>query len=162
RVMESEQKVKQKLLESDLEPAGFEVPLSKLRADAALYREANVPLLAEERKLSLTYDAISGARSVTWEGQEIPLVQLSAVLQENDRSRRELAWRTTQTRVLEDTEQLTTLWRDLVGLRGEIATNAGYPTYRDYRWQQLHRFDYTPQDAKDFDEAIAEVVVPAT
>ena len=161
RVMEAEQKIKQKLLETGLEPAGFEVPLRKLRADAALYREANVPLLAEVRKLSLVYDAISGARTASWEGREIPLIQLSAVLQENDRSRRELAWRTTQTRLLEDTEQLTTLWRDLVRTRGEIATNAGYASYRDYRWEQLHRFDYTPEDAKAFDEAIAEVAVPA-
>src|SRR5215469_9506824 len=50
-------------LESGLEPEGFEVPLHKLRAEAKLYREVNVPLLAEERKLSLVYDAISGART---------------------------------------------------------------------------------------------------
>ena len=161
RVMEAEQKVKEKLLESELAPDGFEVPLRKLRADAALYREANVPLLAEERKLSLAYDTISGARTVNWEGREIPLVQLSAVLEEHDRARRELAWRTMQARILGDTEELTLLWRDLVRTRQTIATNASYASYRDYRWQQLYRFDYTPEDAKAFDEAIAEVVVPA-
>ena len=160
-MLEVEQKVKQKLLESGLEPSSFEVPLRKLRTDAALYRETNVPLLAQERKLSLAYDTISGARTVSWEGREIPLVQLSAMLQVNDRSRRELAWHTTQKRILEDTEELAPLWRDLVRTRQAIATNAGYATYRDYRWQQLYRFDYTPKDAKAFGEAIALVVVPA-
>ncbi|MGO8951535.1 MAG: M3 family oligoendopeptidase [Ktedonobacterales bacterium] len=160
-VMEAEQKVKQKLLESELEPAGFELPLRKLRTDTALYAPANVPLLAQERKLSLAYDAISGARTVHWEGREIPLVQLSAVLQENDRTRRELAWRTIQARIIGDTEQLTALWSNLVRTRQAIATNASYASYREYRWQQLYRFDYTPADAKAFDEAIAEVVVPA-
>ena len=161
RVMEAEQQVKQKLLESGLEPAGFALPLRKLRTDAALYREANVPLLAEERKLSLGYDKISGARTVLWEGKEIPLVQLQAVLQENDRARRELAWRSMGARIMRDTEELTALWRDLVRTRQAIATTAGYASYRDYRWQQLYRFDYTPEDAKDFNAAIAEVVVPA-
>ena len=160
-VMEAEQKVKEKLLASGLEPAGFELPLRKLRTDAALYREANLRLLAEERKLSLTYDEISGARTVTWDGKEIPLVQLSAVLQEDDRDRRELAWRTVQTRILQDNEALTTLWRDMVRTRQAIANNAGYASFREYRWQQSYRFDYTPEDAKAFDEAIAEVVVPA-
>lgn len=55
QVLEAEQQVKGKLLESGLAPTGFELPLRKLRADAALYREMNVPLLAEERKLSLAY-----------------------------------------------------------------------------------------------------------
>ena len=160
-VIEAEQQVKQRLLESGVEPAGFALPLRKLRADAALYRAANVPLLAEERKLSLAYDTISGARTVTWEGREIPLVQLSAVLQENDRARREQAWRTMQTRTLQDTPALTALWRDLVRTRQAIAAHAGYASFRDYRWQQLYRFDYTPDDAKAFGEAIAAVAVPA-
>jgi oligoendopeptidase F len=161
RVMEAEQKLKQKLLESGLQPTGFTLPIRRLRTDAALYQEANAPVLAEERKLALAYDTISGARTVRWEGDEVPLVQLLAVLQENDRAQRELAWRTVQKRILDDTDELSTLWRDLVRTRQAIATNAGFASYRDYRWKQLYRFDYTPQDAKDFDAAIAEVVVPA-
>ena len=49
----------------------------------------------------------------------------------------------------------------MMGLRAQVAANAGYPNYRDYRWQQLYRYDYTPDDAKRFHEAIAEVIVPA-
>jgi oligoendopeptidase F len=49
----------------------------------------------------------------------------------------------------------------MVRTRQAIATNAGYAGFRDYRWQQCYRFDYTPEDAKAFDEAIAEVAVPA-
>jgi oligoendopeptidase F len=161
QVMEAEQGIKRKLLESGLEPEGFTLPLKKVRADAALYREANVPLLAEERKLSLAYDKISGARTVTWDGRETPLVQLFAVLEENDRARRELAWRTMQARNLRDTVELSSLWREMMQTRQAIASNAGYSSYREYRWQQCYRFDYTPEDAKAFDEAIAEVVVPA-
>ena len=46
-------------------------------------------------------------------------------------------------------------------MRAQLAANAGFANYRDYRWQQLYRFDYTPDDAKRFHDAIAEVVVPA-
>ncbi len=160
-VMAAEQRVKEKLLASGLEPDGFEVSLRKLRTDASLFRAANSTQLAEERRLSLEYDKISGAQTVVWEGKVVPLVQVYPVLQETDRDRRERAWRTIQSRYLTDTPSWTALWRDLLTTRQTIAENAGFTSFREYRWQQLYRFDYTPLDAKGFDEAIAEVVVPA-
>ncbi|MGH2523885.1 MAG: M3 family oligoendopeptidase, partial [Anaerolineales bacterium] len=39
----AEQKLKEKLLASGLEPPGFEIPLRNMRAEAALFREANLP-----------------------------------------------------------------------------------------------------------------------
>jgi oligoendopeptidase F len=160
-VMEAEQRVKQKLIASRLEPQGFEVPLRKLRTDAALFREENVPLLAELRKLSLDYDKISGARTVQWEGEEVPWVQMYAVLEDPDREKRERAWRIWRGRIIEDTPALAALWREMLRVRTQIAKNAGFDNYRSYRWQQLYRFDYTPDDSKRFDASIEEVVVPA-
>ena len=160
-MMEAEQKVKEKLLASGLEPAGFAVPLRKLRTDAALYREANLPLLNEARKQMLEYEQLAGARTVEWEGKEIPLTQLYPVLEEPDRARRERAWRLRDARILADTPALANLWRRMIETRARIAANAGFDNYRSYRWQQLYRFDYTPDDTKRFHAAIEEVVVPA-
>jgi oligoendopeptidase F len=161
QILAAEQRVKTHLIESGLEPPYFELPLRKLRTDAALFREANVSLISEERKLSLEYDKISGARTVTWDGEERPLIQLYPVLQEPDRARREHAWRTMHTRNLQDTPALTELWRELMRTRRAIAANSGFSTYLDYRWQELYRYDYTPADARAFHDAIAEVIVPA-
>lgn len=157
----AEQRLKEKLLASGLEPAGFAMPLRKIRTDAALYREASVPLLANLRKLDLEYDGIAGARTVTWEGEEVPLSQLRPALLDPDRDRRERAWRTIRERVIQDTPPLGDLWRRMMTLRAQVAANAGYPNYRAYRWQQYYRYDYTPDDAKRFHNAIAEMIVPA-
>ncbi len=46
-------------------------------------------------------------------------------------------------------------------MRFRIAANAGLPDYRAYRWRELLRFDYTPQDCLSFHQAIEAVVVPA-
>jgi oligoendopeptidase F len=46
-------------------------------------------------------------------------------------------------------------------LRRQLAANAGFDNYRSFRWQQLLRFDYTPDDCKHFHEAIEQVVTPA-
>jgi oligoendopeptidase F len=103
RVADAEQRVKKHLLASGLEPAGFAMPLRKLRTDATLYREANTPLLADLRKLSIEYDTLAGARTVQWDGEEVPLSRVRPALQDPDRDRRERAWRTTRTRIIQDT-----------------------------------------------------------
>jgi oligoendopeptidase F len=161
KVTVAEQEVKQKLIASGLEPTGFRVPLRKLRTDAALYQESNVPLLSELRKLSLEYDKISGARTVMWEGRETPWVQLYPVLEDPNRDRRESAWLKLSGRVLDDTTVLSELWRHMMELRRQVALHAGFTDYRAYRWQQLYRYDYSPEDAKRFHRAIEESVVPA-
>ena len=71
------QTLKQKLLDSGLEPAGFEIPLRNMRAEADLFRSENLPLLAEEVKLSNEYDKIIGAQTVQWEDQELTPSQMN-------------------------------------------------------------------------------------
>src|SRR5688500_5808574 len=46
----ADQRLKQKFLASGLEPQGFAVPLRNMRAEADLFRQENLPLLAEHQK----------------------------------------------------------------------------------------------------------------
>jgi oligoendopeptidase F len=157
----AEQELKQKLLDSGLEPAGFEIPLRNMRAEAALFRETNLPLHVENHKLGSEYNKIIGAQSVTWQGQELTLQQMRPITQDADRDVRERAWRLASERGLADRAAINELWKKLVPLRRQIALNAGCADYREYRWRELLRFDYTPQDCETFQAAIEAVVVPA-
>jgi oligoendopeptidase F len=156
-----EQKLKEKLLASGLEPSGFEIPLRNLRAEASLYRQENLPLISEEMKLGIEYDKVIGAQTVEWEGQELTISQLKPISQEIDRSRREQAWRLSMQRQLADREALNDLWGRFLQLRTQIAANADLPDYREYMWRNWLRFDYTPADCEHFHNAIEKVVVPA-
>ena len=155
------QTLKQKLLESQLQPAGFEIPLRNLRAEADLFRAENLPLQAEETKLTTQYDQISGAQTVQWEGQELTPSQLTPFYQDPDRHVRERAWRAAFERQLADRKAINELWQKLLAVRLKIAHNAGKPDYRSYVWQDMLRFDYTPSDCRSFHNAIEQVVVPA-
>jgi oligoendopeptidase F len=157
----ADQVLKEKLLLSDLQPEGFEIPLRNLRAEADLFREANLPLLAEEKKLASEYSRIIGVQTVEWEGQEKTLRQLLPVYQEPDRAVRERAWRLAAERRLADRGAINDLWVKFMELRRQVAANNGLPDYRAYRWVQLLRFDYTPEDCFRFHQAIDKVVVPA-
>lgn len=157
-----EQQVKERLLTSGLEPENFTIPLRNLRVEAALYREENLPLLNEDKALTDDYNQIGGAQTVAWEGKEVPITALYPVLSDPDRARREQAWRTMAGRQLADREKLEEIWVKKMKVRQQIARNAGYKNYRDYRWIQLLRFDYAPADCVAFHEAVERIIVPAT
>lgn len=156
-----DQRLKEKLLASHLEPDNFAVPMSKLRAEAALFRLDNLPLLAEERKLAARYDKWIGSQTVLWEGLERTLQQLRPVYHTPDRAVRAQAWELAASRQLADRDSINAVWIELMGIRRRLAENAGLTNYRDYRWQQMLRLDYTPQDCRLFVEAVEQVVVPA-
>jgi oligoendopeptidase F len=154
------QQCKEKLLATGIEPDGMRVPLMHMRAEAAVYREANLPFLVEEFKLSSQYDEIIAAQTVTWEGKEYTLAQLQPFYQHQQRALREQVWRLGIQRQLMDLDRLNNLWIQLMDLRGKITANTGLPDYRTYIWNTLHRYDYTPQDCYSFHAAIEQEVVP--
>jgi len=157
----AEEELKKRILDSGLEPDGFLIPMRNLQDESQVFCETNLPLLSKELKLSSEYDRIIGAQTIIWEGKEITLQQLQPIYQDSDRQKRGLAWKLAAKRQLEDREAINDLWAESLKVRGQIAHNAGLPDFRAYRWKQLLRFDYAPEDCLQFHQAIEEVVIPA-
>ncbi len=162
QIQVADQALKTKLLAlTDFTPSADTVHLFKrLRSEAALFREANVTLDTEIETLATQYDEIAGAMTVAVDGETQTIQQAAQRLQEPDRAVREAAWRAIQDRWLQDRASLDSLFLDLRGMRQRLAHNADLPDYRAYRWQELQRFDYTPEDSLAFGRAIEEHVVP--
>ncbi len=160
-VKTAEQKLKDKLLASNLSPVGFETALRMMQAEADIFTEENLPLLAEEQKLVTEYNKIIGSLTATWEGEERTLTQMFSLLYETDRSVRQRAWEGMEACLLKERQSINELWERFMPVRLKIAKNAGLPDYRAYMWKQRFRFDYSSEDCKSFHAAIEEVVVPA-
>lgn len=158
---ELDNRLKQTLLDSGVVPEGMEVPMRRLRSEAALFREENLPLEARLARLGMEYNEISGAQTVEWEGQQLPIAAMRRFQEGNERSVREQAWRLTTERVKQDRERLSQIWEQMVDLRVQIAANAGFESYTEYAWQGWGRHDYTPDDARTFQQAVLKVVSPA-
>jgi len=125
-----------------------------------LFRDENVPLQTEIQVEQQKYQAIAGAMSVKLDGQEYTLEQAAVRLKDVNRSIRQEAWEAISKRRLQDKETLNDLFDKLVKLRHQVAINAGFANFRDYMFQALGRFDYTPEDCFHFHEAIENQVVP--
>ncbi len=155
------QSLKRKFLDSGLQPDGCEIAIRNMQVETEIYRQENLQLQTDEKKLVNAYDALIGAETVEWEGQEVTPTQLQPVYMNPDRGLREKAWCMCMDRKLADRQRLNELWVTLFHLRNQIAANAGFENYRDYRWKELLRFEYTTEDCLQFHQAIEQVVVPA-
>ena len=139
---------------------GLEIYLRQVRKRIEIYRDENIPLIADLQQLEQDYSAITGAMTVDVDGKELTLQQASNFLREPDRQKRELVYRKIASRRMADRDKLDTLFNKLVKLRHQIALNAGFTNYRDYMFAALGRFDYTPEDCFAFHSSVAEEVVP--
>ena len=133
---------------------------ARLRA-AEIFRAENTELAAKDSELGAKYSEIQGAIEVTFRGETLTAQQCGAKLEEPDRATREEAWRTLAERRKQDAPAIEGVWEQQLELRNRIAKNAGFGDYRDYRFAEYGRFDYTPQDCERFHDAVEKVVVPA-
>lgn len=134
--------------------------LRRLRNDADLFREANVPIQAQLQTLANDYSKITGTMTVTLNGEELTLPQAEQTGLDSDRTVREEGWHAVQNRWLQSRADLDALYLQMLPLRRQLAQNAGLPNYRAYMWRSLKRFDYTPADSLAFGAAIEAEVVP--
>ncbi len=144
----------------ELDKEKFFVYSRGIKKALELYRDENIELFTALQVKQQKYQATTGAMSVEINGREYTLEQASILVKDLDRSVRENAWKTIQQRRLVDKDELNILFDELIKLRNQVALNAGFENYRDYMFQALGRFDYTPQDCYDFANAIEKEIVP--
>lgn len=158
----AEQALKEKLLATPgYQPSADNGLLHRrFRSDVEVFRAENVALESQLALLGNRYNKIVGGMTVQWQGEELTLPQANSRLQEPDRAARAEIWRRIMQRYLADRGAIDELYMEMLPLRRQMARNAGFENYRALRWQQLARFDYTPDDAFTFHDAIEHEVVP--
>ena len=134
--------------------------LRSVKKSIDLFRESNIPLQAEASVLQQQYGTIAGKMMIEHEGQEYTLQQAAKFLEHEDRSVRETVYKKIAERRYADKEALNDLYSKLIALRHQIALNAGFSNYRDYKFAEMGRFDYKPDACFDFHDAIQEAVLP--
>jgi oligoendopeptidase F len=157
-------KLNRKLVEneytSQLEGDAYQVYLRNVKKNIELFREENIPLQSEIALLAQQFGVINGKMTVEVEGREYTLQQASKFLENPDRQLREAVYRKIQERRLQDKDALNELFSKLVALRDNVAKNAGFENYRDYKFADLGRFDYKKEDCFQFHQAVKTGVRP--
>jgi oligoendopeptidase F len=125
-----------------------------------LYREENIALEAELGEKSQQFGAISAAQSIEFNNETITMQKASSLLREPNETTRKEVYEKIAARRSQDIDQLNQLYNELIQLRHQVAQNAGFENYRDYKFQALGRFDYTKEDCFNFHSSIKKLIVP--
>jgi oligoendopeptidase F len=147
-------------LTSKLDKQKYFTYLRSVKKSIDLFREENIPIQSELSVLSQQFGAISGKMTVMVKDQEYTLQQAMKFLENPERNLREEVYRKVQERRLQDRETLNNLFTELVKRRDQVAHNAGFANYRDYKFVEMGRFDYTKEDCFKFHESVKQYVLP--
>ncbi len=145
---------------AELDQELYHTYLRSVQKSIDLFREANIPIQAELSVLQQQYGVIAGKMTVEVNGTEYTLQQAAKFLESSDRDLRELVYRKIQERRKQDAMVMHELYSSLIAKRHQIALNAGFDNYRDYKFKELGRFDYTKEDCFQFHEAVKQHVLP--
>ena len=154
-------KLGEKLVASGFSRPDLEPTIARWRNRIELFREENVPLVAEEQKLASRYSKVIGGLASDWQGERLPPPMLRPYTNSADRSQREQAYRAFFAPYIDARDELAGIFDALYDLRQKQARNAGFENYRDYMHRAKNRFDYTVEDTLRFQDAVAAAVVPA-
>jgi len=157
-------KLNKKLVENpftkELDANNYFTYLRNVKKNIELFREVNIPINAELNVMQQQFGTISGKMTVEVNGQEYTLQQAAKFLEDEDRSVREEVYHKINKRRLEDKETLNKLFTTLLQKRHQVAVNTNFENYRDFRFKELGRFDYSKEDCFQFHEAVKLHVMP--
>ncbi|MEM7372488.1 MAG: M3 family oligoendopeptidase [Bacteroidota bacterium] len=132
----------------------------QLQRSIELFREDNVPLLAKSHSISQQHGSMIGSMTIEHEGETLTLQQAGKLLEKRDRDLRQSIWEKVAERRKQDWTRLQDIFGQLLDLRHQIAINADYPSYTRYKFDQLGRFDYQPEDVVAFHESVSKAIRP--
>jgi len=144
----------------ELDQQKFFTYLRTVKKNIDLFRESNIQLQAELGVEAQKFGVVSGKMTVEVNGQEYTLQQAAKFLEDPDRKLREEVYRKVNERRLQDKDALNDLYSGLLSKRNQVALNAGFQNYRDFRFAELGRFDYKKEDCYQFHEAVKLHVMP--
>ena len=116
--------------------------------------------LQKENELQSKYGQMVAALSIPYEGKNYNISQMGKFLSSPDKEVRKKASEAFYTYLDENTKGLEDLFDEMVKVRTEMAKKLGFNSYTELAYLRMRRFDYTPEDVKNYRDQIHDVVTP--
>lgn len=153
-----------KMMHSDftkqLTTESYQIYFRTIGTTIDIFRKENISIQSEILKLNQSYSQITGKQTINYKDEIITMQQASVYLQHKDAQIRSMIFESMWKRRSDDIKKLDDLFSQLIQLRHQIALNAGFENYRDYKFQEMGRFDYSKEDCFQFHQAIKDEIVP--
>jgi oligoendopeptidase F len=157
-------KIHENILENNkkyaLTSSKYNIYIRHLKNHHKLFRKENVDLEKQEEKLKNKYSKIMGNMMFTFRVKKYTSDQMYKFLEERDRNLREDAYKVIWNRIEKEIEDIYDIFENQIKIRNRIAKNSGFENYRDYKFEEMERFYYTPRDCFSFHKNIKKNIIP--
>lgn len=120
----------------------------------------NNELLENEKQLRRQYRKLLNSLKVNINNEELSLVRLNKYLQDDNIKIRKEAYDKRYNALISINEELSSIFKELVSTRMEIAKSTNFKNYTDYSYIKMNRIDYTEGDLRIFKDMIIKYFVP--
>lgn len=156
--------IHKKILESHkkfpLSSSKYNIYIRHLKNHFKLFRKENIELEKQDEKLKNEYSKIMGNMMFPFRGKNYTSEQMFKFLEEQDRDLRKEAYNVLWKIRKKEVNKIYSIFQKQIKIRNKISKNANFKNYRDYKFEELERFYYTPRDCFLFHENIKKNVLP--
>ena len=145
---------------NELTGEAFRIYIRGVKMGIEIFRESNIQLQSELSQEAQEYGTITAKMMVELGGEEMTMQKAATYFKRTSREQRQLAFVAMNERRQQDVDALDILFDRLLKKRHQVALNADYKNYRDYKFDSMGRFDYKPKDCFDFHASIRSEIVP--
>lgn len=145
---------------SEIEQEWGTLFIEKLRMSLETFKPEIKDELIEESRLTQRYAEIFASAKIEFDGETYNLSSLEPKVLSTDRSIRKRAQGSRFEFLGQHSEELDSLYQDLVKTRTSAAKKLGFSTYTQLAYKELGRTEYNPEMIAGFRDNISRVVVP--
>ncbi len=142
------------------EDDSYKIMFRQVKKAIELYKEENVSIISEVAEEAQKFGALSAKQSIDYKGETLTMQKASVLLKETDEEVRKLVFNKIANRRRDDIEAFDDLFNSLLKKRHQVALNAGFDNFRDYKMVAMGRFDYSVQDCFNFHSSVKSEIVP--
>lgn len=118
------------------------------------------PMLIKQAELTKQYDGILASAEIELDGETFNLSRLERKLLDTNRDTRKKAQQA-KFNFLEDNKQdLDRIYDDMVKLRHQMAQELGFKNFVEFRYLEMGRYEYSPEEVAKFRNYVHEKIVP--
>jgi oligoendopeptidase F len=156
--------IHKKILENNekypLTSSKYNIYIRHLKNHQKLFRKENVILEKQEERHANEYSKIMGNMMFSFRGKKYTSMQMYKFLEEQEKNIRKEAYNVLWKERKKEVSKIYSIFRKQIKIRNRIAKNANFKNYRDYKFEEMERFYYTPEDCFSFHKNIKKNIIP--
>ena len=134
--------------------------IKRMELDLKCFDNSIMEELVEESKLSVAYDKLMASAKIEFDGKINNLAQMKVYTTSTDQNTRIEAYKAINKFLLDNNDEIGSIYDKLVKLRDQMAKKLGYNNFIELGYARMGRTDYDAKMVESYRNQVQKVVVP--